>query len=435
MKDIGVLEGKIEVLESVSINQPEETINDRQISFSRIKKFVTTFFERTNDADIDINSLKEAIKSFKGTWESEFDNDIVDDNKPVVDNSNNISEVRSEILEKENEYKELQLKEEELITKQRSLSQNDIEEKNKSLELERNLYAFKKDLSDTEREIALLRQRMETLDRDQEIFRDELNEARALLGEYGVQYEKVEDNINIISEDRSEQRNRFRDIERMKLKLESMGASAESQDELFDEYKELQDRDDHFNTELIDLKKSGESLEKLVEELGDKLKNEFAIGIKKINESFGSYFNLMFGGGESSLTLTSETVIDEDGKEEIKEGIDINVNLPRKNIKSLMMLSGGERALTSIALLFAMSAVNPPPFIILDETDAALDEANSRKYGDMIENLARQSQLILITHNRETMSRAGVLYGVTMGNTGASQVLSIKLDDAVTIAK
>ena len=435
MKDIGVLEGKIEVLESVSINQPEETINDRQISFSRIKKFVTTFFERTNDADIDINSLKEAIKSFKGTWESEFDTDIVDDNKPVVDNSNNISEVRSEILEKENEYKELQLKEEELITKQRSLSQNDIEEKNKSLELERNLYAFKKDLSDTEREIALLRQRMETLDRDQEIFRDELNEARALLGEYGVQYEKVEDNINIISEDRSEQRNRFRDIERMKLKLESMGASAESQDELFDEYKELQDRDDHFNTELIDLKKSGESLEKLVEELGDKLKNEFAIGIKKINESFGSYFNLMFGGGESSLTLTSETVTDEDGEEEIKEGIDINVNLPRKNIKSLMMLSGGERALTSIALLFAMSAVNPPPFIILDETDAALDEANSRKYGDMIENLARQSQLILITHNRETMSRAGVLYGVSMGNTGASQVLSIKLDDAVTIAK
>ncbi len=100
-----------------------------------------------------------------------------------------------------------------------------------------------------------------------------------------------------------------------------------------------------------------------------------------------------------------------------------------------MMLSGGERALTSIALLFAVSQVNPPPFIILDETDAALDEANSKKYGDMIENLSKHSQLILITHNRETMSRAGVLYGVTMGSDGASRLLSIQFDDAVKVAK
>ncbi|MEI7513373.1 MAG: hypothetical protein WCJ74_01995, partial [bacterium] len=87
------------------------------------------------------------------------------------------------------------------------------------------------------------------------------------------------------------------------------------------------------------------------------------------------------------------------------------------------------------ALLFAISQVNPPPFIILDETDAALDEANSKKYGDMIEALAKYSQLILITHNRETMSRAGVLYGVTMSSGGASKLLSIKFDEAVAVAK
>ena len=99
-----------------------------------------------------------------------------------------------------------------------------------------------------------------------------------------------------------------------------------------------------------------------------------------------------------------------------------------------MVLSGGERALTSIALIFAMSQVKPPPFIILDETDAALDESNSKKYGDMIENLAKYSQLILITHNRETMSRAGVLYGVTM-LSGVSKLLSIQFDEAVSVAK
>jgi chromosome segregation protein len=99
------------------------------------------------------------------------------------------------------------------------------------------------------------------------------------------------------------------------------------------------------------------------------------------------------------------------------------------------MLSGGERALTSIALIFAMSQVNPPPFVILDETDAALDEANSKRYGDMIEALSKRSQLILITHNRETMSRAGVLYGITMGGDGVSKILSVKFDEAVEVAK
>lgn len=434
MKDIGVLEGKVQVLESMETKEEKKDTGDRSISFLKIKGILSNFFDKTNDSNTDINSLREAITALKHVWSSEFDTDEVKEDV-VVDNTSQIEEVRKEIGEKEGEYKRLQEREEELLIKQRELGQSDVEEKNKSLELERNLFSYKKDLSDTQRDIALLRQRMETLDRDQELFRDELNEARALLGDYGVQYDKLSDDVDVLEEERSEQRNRFREIERMKLKLESMGASAESQDDLFEEYKELKDRDEHFESELIDLKKSGESLEVLVEDLDDKLKKEFSIGIKKINDSFSNYFNLMFGGGESSLTLTSETVTDEDGVEEVREGIDINVNLPRKNIKSLMMLSGGERALTSIALLFAMSAVNPPPFIILDETDAALDEANSRKYGDMIENLARQSQLILITHNRETMSRAGVLYGVTMGNTGASQVLSIKLDDAVKVAK
>ena len=99
------------------------------------------------------------------------------------------------------------------------------------------------------------------------------------------------------------------------------------------------------------------------------------------------------------------------------------------------MLSGGERSLISIALLFAMSAINPPPFIILDETDAALDEANSKRYGDMLEKLAEHSQLILITHNRETMSRAGILYGITMDAEGVSRLLSVSLEEAEKVAK
>ena len=157
----------------------------------------------------------------------------------------------------------------------------------------------------------------------------------------------------------------------------------------------------------------------------------------------------MFGGGSASVTVVSEVkrrrksefVLEEENGEEMieeeesEEGIDINVSLPNKKVKGLSMLSGGERALTSIALLFAISQVNPPPFIVLDETDAALDEANSRKFGDMVENLSKYSQLIIITPNRETMSRAGVLYGVTMGGEGFSKLLSVKFDEAVMVAK
>ncbi len=161
-----------------------------------------------------------------------------------------------------------------------------------------------------------------------------------------------------------------------------------------------------------------------------------------MNNSFNEYFSLMFGGGSARLVLeepekgeADEEVLEDEEDEKEKMGIEIAVNLPKKKVRSLMQLSGGERALTSIALIFAMSQVNPPPFLILDETDAALDEANSRRYGDMIENLAKHSQLIVITHNRETMSRAGILYGVTMGSDAVSKLLSVKFDEAVSVAK
>ena len=161
-----------------------------------------------------------------------------------------------------------------------------------------------------------------------------------------------------------------------------------------------------------------------------------------MNAAFAEFFKLMFDGGGARLTLESpeEDSLEEEESEDLpkgpeRPGIEIAVNLPKKRLQSLMQLSGGERALTSIALIFAMSQVNPPPFLILDETDAALDEANSRRYGDMLDNLSKKSQLIVITHNRETMSRASILYGVTMGGDGVSKLLSVKFDEAVAVAK
>jgi chromosome segregation protein len=288
-------------------------------------------------------------------------------------------------------------------------------------------------------------------------FKHEFEEAYMLIGREVSEYKEF---VIVSQESRTAQEERRHTIEKFKIRIEDSGGGSGA--EVMKEFKETEERDAFLARELGDLETSKVSLEKLITELDVRIDVEFKEGILKINTQFQNFFSLMFGGGTASLSTIKEkkrkkrgeladilgdrsdvkmSSWQEEGEseseedEEAREGIDINVNLPRKKVKGLMMLSGGERALTSIALLFAVSQVNPPPFIILDETDAALDEANSKKYGDMIESLSKVSQLILITHNRETMSRAGVIYGVTMGRDGVSKLLSIAFDEAVAVAK
>ena len=279
-----------------------------------------------------------------------------------------------------------------------------------------------------------------------EAFENELKEGVALIGQQVLAFR----NMIIVGEEFSinevEQTELKKKIERLKIKLEDAGLGNGA--ELMKEFKAMSDRDLFLEKELEDLEKSIKSLEALIADLKEKIDKEFKEGVKKINVEFQEFFTLLFGGGHASLHIVVENKrkrkeYDEEGVEievEAEEiafetGIEINVSLPHKKVKELHALSGSERSLTSIALLFAMSQVNPPPFLVLDETDAALDEANSRKYGDMLEKLSKHSQLIVVTHNRETMSRAGVLYGVTIGSNGASKLLSVKFDEATAIAK
>lgn len=223
-------------------------------------------------------------------------------------------------------------------------------------------------------------------------------------------------------------------IERMRLKLEEIGGIDNS---VVKEFQETESRSAFLVKELEDLKQASVSLKKLIRELDEQIKNNFKEGFGKIKDEFHNYFRIIFGGGSAKLQITnyklkkrSDGDILEEGEEDIDEGIEISVDLPRKRIKGLAMLSGGERALTSIALLFAITAVNPPPFLVLDETDAALDEANSQRYAAILKELSKKTQLILVTHNRETMKCAGILYGVTMGDDGTSKLLSLKLEEA-----
>ncbi len=326
-------------------------------------------------------------------------------------------------------------------------ARQDLEQQsNQHHESERTLFSQLGRERELQQEVRSIETELQVIERDRDEFKRELQEAVTLLGRgasdylsYVVKNEAGEPQPDeeIMSEDRQVQRERRRNLERLKIRLEELGVGAT--DDLLKEYKEAQERDEFLAKETADLESSVENLNSLVADMDAQLHEQFVAGIEKIATEFNRFFTLMFGGGEAKLERVKLKQTSEDDEEAdqslIEEGVDLHVALPNKRVKGLQMLSGGERALTSIALIFAMSQVNPPPFIILDETDAALDEANSRRYGDMIEALAQKSQLVLITHNRETMSRAGILYGITMGSDGISKVLSVKFDEAAANAK
>ena len=317
---------------------------------------------------------------------------------------------------------------------------------------EREKFTYKVRHQELSSHLELIAVKEENLKRETEAFENEIKEGTALLGEKIKAYENF--TIGEIKE-RSVQEEQRKKIERIKIKLEDVGLGNGA--DILKEFKDAEEKDQFLAKEMEDLTGSIESLQKLIAELKEKIDIEFREGVKKINIEFQEFFSLMFGGGHASLSIVapikksrpkSESRQEGSGKnyedvddmefeeEEVpEEGIEINVALPHKKVKELHALSGGERSLTSIAILFAMSQVNPPPFLVLDETDAALDESNSRKYGDMLEKLSKHSELIVVTHNRETMSRAKVLYGVTVGVNGASKLLSVKFDEAVAIAK
>ena len=284
-------------------------------------------------------------------------------------------------------------------------------------------------------------------------FEEEVREGIALIGGAVHGWEKTAvPQGALLEEDRSAQEKRRREIERLKIKIEESGIG--SGDAVVKEFNQTKEREAFLARELADLESSAQKLQDIIAELEKTIDARFTEGLKHINVALQNFFAKLFGGGHAKLDIeeprrkalrasygagpdeSDEEDFENAGEEaELYAGLSIDVSLPRKKVRGLEVLSGGERALTSIALIFSMSQVNPPPFLILDETDAALDEANSRRYADMIRELGEKSQLIVITHNRATMAAAGELYGVTMGADGVSKLLSVKLEEAERVAK
>ena len=231
------------------------------------------------------------------------------------------------------------------------------------------------------------------------------------------------------------------EIERKLFRLRGDLASIGEVDQaLVKEATDIESRYEFLSKESEDLGKAVTDLTNLMRELSDKIKTEFDRSLGDINREFEKFFGLMFGGGTAKLKVKKievNKVIEgesEAGSEEEAEiveedgGVEIDVRLPRKKIASLDALSGGERSLVGIAALFAMVSVSPPPFLMLDEIDAPLDERNARRFSDMLREFSKRTQFIVVTHNRATMEAAEILYGVTLAEDGTSKVVSLKFE-------
>jgi chromosome segregation protein len=455
MRSVGQIEGQITFIERqiAEYKKRAEREDDTPIPRAEFKKAFTAIEKTATQAlkGTDIKMLAHALRdvvktlgsllahTFEGGDEDRV-HDLEKERDVLLKKKQDIAESVSDILHDEEKYGDAYEK----------LKQEIESESAESREAEREVFAIMNEQREVEQKIDNAERELYVLERDRQEFKNELQEAVTLIGRGAGMYFELEildaegkpaTPEAIVCEDRSVQMNRKRELERMKIRLEELGVG--NNEEVFKEYTEVKERDEFLVHEITDLTDSVAKLEALIQELTNDLNEQFVEGIKKIDTEFNRFFTLMFGGGSAELVRVKPKVRKKDDEdesedaeeEEQEEGIELDVKLPNKKVRGLDMLSGGERALTSIALIFAMSQVNPPLFVILDETDAALDEANSRRYGDMISALAERSQLILITHNRETMGRAGVLYGVTMAGDGVSKLLSVKFDEALAVAK
>lgn len=320
----------------------------------------------------------------------------------------------------------------------------DAAEKTLSAGMEEFSRAFRSAMSELEKkkdELGRLNDKRERLifEREKLKYREnELDNQLKAFGKSFIEYASIE-----VSSADFEPASVERRIYRLRSELASIGETDES---IVKEAKETEDRFTFLTSQIEELEKASADLRSLIRELDQKIHREFTGALDRINEELGKFAKILFGGGNIALRLEdpiisspTEELLDgvlpvesgadneEDGGEEPKQGIEVDVVLPKKRIRGLEVLSGGERSLLSVAILFGLISISPPPFIVVDEVDAPLDDHNARLLGEIFKRFEKKTQFIIVTHNRATMESADALYGVTMGEDGASRVVSLRL--------
>jgi len=423
----------------------DEKFKEISLAKSKIEELIATKERLVNEVHEEKIKLEVARTKEKG-----LRNDLAEMNKEQTRLEAEINEAQIDPKQKHTFLKNLESKKKEFERQMENVEEKILQKKEK-------IDKFNIDEEKKTRGIFEQQKILQTLQEQMNKLSQEINYFNVELGKLGLKHDNLTEeiqqelgdkpNLATIADDGLNVDAVWHDIGKLKHQLEMIGGIDQ---ETVDEYTEVQERHEFLSAQVMDLEKAINDLEKVKKELDGLIQKQFEKAFKKINQEFNHYFAKIFQGGKARLDLlefarpdeqTEETVTDKiprlgseilarDDTPEVKMGIDVSVNLPNKKISTISMLSGGEKTMTSIALICAIVASNPSPFVIFDEIDAALDEANSERLADILKDLAQKTQFLLITHNRVIMHVADVLYGVTMGKEGISHVVSMDFAEA-----
>ena len=372
-----------------------------------------------DDLNFDITNLKISVSSFDESGTS-IDEMILRINQDIENNKKSIENKNNELNVKNEENKELNNKITELnneVIEIKNLVANSstkVEElKASRLKNNEELAKIEKDISSQFDVIEDLKEHCVKIDVKKTKLEQDLEQViNTLWEEYEItpnntgDYKKP-DNVLTTQKQVNTLRNNIKDLGSINI-------------DAIEEYKKTKERYDFMCEQRLDLDVTAGKLRKIIYDMTETMKNQFSEKFKQINKNFSEVFVELFGGGKAELILNDEDNI-------LECGIDIKVQPPGKKLQNMMLLSGGEKAFTAIALLFAILKINPAPFCILDEIEAALDDVNVYRYAEYLKKFSNDTQFLVITHRKGTMEAADTVYGITMEENGISKLLSMKL--------
>ncbi|MBO4816229.1 MAG: chromosome segregation protein SMC [Clostridia bacterium] len=405
-----------ENVKKIALDEENTNLKEKITQFSDSNKDKQ---KEVDDLNFDITNLKISVSSFNES-ENSID-EMTELLKQEIENQTNnienkkqqIEKMSAEQVELENTIKQDEKKIEEIKDKV-NRSDSDIEKmKQERIKSNEKLSQKEKEEVDEFKIIEDLKSQIVKLEVKKTKLDEDLNNViTALWNEYELtpnaceDYQKPE-NIALTT----------RRVNSLRQDIRELGSvNVDS----IEEYKNLKQRYEFMCEQRLDLENTSSKLRKIIAEITENMREQFKEKFKIINENFGQTFKELFGGGEAKVVLQDESNI-------LECGIDIIAQPPGKKLQSMALLSGGERAFTAIALLFAILKMNPAPFCVLDEIEAALDDINVNRYAEFLKKFAKGTQFLVITHRKGTMEAADTVYGVTMEEKGISKLLSMKL--------
>mgnify|MGYP004499593691 FL=1 len=375
--------------------------------------------KKVDDLNFDITNLKISVSSFDESENSITE--ITDIIKKEIENSktsinNKINEIEN--LKKENEKLEQDIKDnfnkiEEIQNEVKNSGQSIEKLKNERIKINEKVNQIEKEQTDKYRIIEDLKSQIIKLEVKKNKFDEEINnQINKLWDEYELTPNATSDfekptNIQLTQKRANNLHEEIRNLGSVNM-------------DSIEEYKNVKDRYDFMSEQRLDLENTIEKLQKMIVDITSTMKTQFKEKFEIINKNFGEVFVDLFGGGKAEIALEDENNV-------LECGININVQPPGKKLQNMLLLSGGERAFTAIALLFAILKMTPAPFCVLDEIEAALDDVNVYRYAEFLKKFAVDTQFLVITHRKGTMEAADTVYGVTMEEKGISKLLSMKL--------